>query len=349
MKATMGVIRLKDKKFHIENYLNPASQPKQENNTGASVQIQYISVYDLQPNPNNFYQVSDIEHLAAMIEMQGSVVTPLEVKAIDNEKYMIIAGHRRRAAVLYLLEHGSTVVTSSKVPAIIRDYENDEAETMSLIFSNRGQRTRTADEITEEINRLRPIARRIYEEEKAKGNVSGRFRKFFAEEILQISEASLQRKTQLAHLSSEVKEELDKGTLTITAASELARLKPEQQNKILCQVKEKEGPVTVKTIQKEKGSVKQLVPDNADSDRDSENEAQEQSLEQNDAFLMDLETAKKVLLQYEQEITIALANTVSHIDSYIQNRTKVDITQDLSHLQELFTHMSAEIDQLQQR
>ena len=90
-------------KYDITTWLNKQSQPTQEVINQEVQQIQLISVYDLVPNPQNFYDVNDIEKLAIEIELQGEVITPLEVKAVDNGKFMIIAGHRRREAVLFFI------------------------------------------------------------------------------------------------------------------------------------------------------------------------------------------------------------------------------------------------------
>ena len=66
-------------------------------------QIEYIRLDLIDGDPNNFYQLSDIDKLAANIELCG-LQQPLRVRTHpDNpERYMIVSGHRRRAALKML-------------------------------------------------------------------------------------------------------------------------------------------------------------------------------------------------------------------------------------------------------
>lgn len=59
--------------------------------------ISMISVYDLDPHPQNNYSMTDIELLAAQIETQGAVKEPIVVKKSSiNGRYIVISGHRRK-------------------------------------------------------------------------------------------------------------------------------------------------------------------------------------------------------------------------------------------------------------
>ena len=321
------------KKFDMNEYLNDVSKLKKNQSTNTRT-IQQVSVYDLEPNPANFYEINEIESLAAMIEIQGGVVTPLEVKGLKNGKYSIIAGHRRRAAVIYLLEKGSDKIKSPYVPAIVKTYVDHDAEIMALIFSNRGQRKRTADEISQEIKLLRPIAKRIYDEEKEKGNVSGRFRKFFAEDILQISETNLQRKMQLENLSNDVKKEIDNGSMTITAASELASLKPEKQVEILQQIKKDDNPITVKSVQSEKEKLKQL-----------ENEGQQKMFDNTEisSEKKDHDNPKGTIIKLKEKIVEEFNDVVAQIDYNFENNIEMEINEDLLYLERMIDHISLKI------
>ena len=60
-------------------------------------QIVYIDVNDLEPDPRNFYSLSDIEGLMDNIALFG-VQQPLRVRAdpMDPDKWIIVSGHRRR-------------------------------------------------------------------------------------------------------------------------------------------------------------------------------------------------------------------------------------------------------------
>lgn len=66
-------------------------------------QIEYIPLVDLQSDPNNFYQLSHLDELADNIATCG-LQQPLRVRPDPdgNDKYIIVSGHRRRAAVAIL-------------------------------------------------------------------------------------------------------------------------------------------------------------------------------------------------------------------------------------------------------
>lgn len=68
----------------------------------------------------------------------------------------------------------------------IIEFDEDAVEMLTLIASNRGQREeRTIDEKLQEVKYLESFARAIYNQ-KCRG-IRGRFRDFFATEILSIS------------------------------------------------------------------------------------------------------------------------------------------------------------------
>ena len=70
-------------------------------------QIQYIDIDLIDPDPKNFYELSDLDELAANIELVG-LQQPLRVRnhPDDPERWMIVSGHRRRAAIRQLVDEG---------------------------------------------------------------------------------------------------------------------------------------------------------------------------------------------------------------------------------------------------
>ena len=183
--------------------------------TPTEEKIIYVDVDDLESNPKNFYGLRDIDGLAGLIAV-SHFVEPLTVFQKADGKYMIISGHRRRAAVQKLLEDG--VYTERKLPCIVKaqekisieqdngetvEFDEDAVNMLHLIASNRGQREeRTVEEKLQEIKFLEKFAKAIYHQ-KDRGT-RGRFRTFFAEEILNISKSQLQRLNSMEKLTDEV-------------------------------------------------------------------------------------------------------------------------------------------------
>ena len=58
--------------------------------------LKMIDIDNIEPNRNNFYEISEIESLADDIERQG-LMTALVVSEHDG-RYELISGHRRKKA-----------------------------------------------------------------------------------------------------------------------------------------------------------------------------------------------------------------------------------------------------------
>ena len=222
--------------------------------------IIYVDIDALESNPKNFYGLRDIDGLAGLIAV-SHFVEPLTVFQKTDGKYRIISGHRRRAAVQKLLEDG--VYTERKLPCIVKapekicieqdngetvEFDEDAVNMLHLIASNRGQREeRTVEEKLQEIKFLEKFAKALYHQ-KDRGT-RGRFRTFFAEEILNISKSQLQRLNSMEKLTDEVKQAVDDKKISETAATELATMTPEEQKASLEKILSGEVKGTVQEIQ----------------------------------------------------------------------------------------------------
>lgn len=234
-----------------------------------SEQIVYIDIDELEVNPKNFYGLRDIDALAGLIAV-SHLIEPLTVIKTSEGKYRIISGHRRYAAVQKLLEDG--VYSERKLPCIVKtcgkiaieqkngeiiEFDEDAVEMLTLIASNRGQREeRTVDEKLQEMKYLEGFARAIYNQ-KCRG-IRGRFRDFFAEEILNISKSQLQRINSLEKLTESVKTAVSEKKLSETAAMEMASMTAEEQEACLEKIITGEIKGTVQDIQNFKSSKEQM-------------------------------------------------------------------------------------------
>lgn len=90
-----------------------------------------IDVNDLIPSEENFYQVDD--SLKQSIELVG-ILQPLLVNRPENGKYKVIAGHRRRLAVLSLVKEGKE--KHRYVPCVYKK-EEGVMDKLALIMANR--------------------------------------------------------------------------------------------------------------------------------------------------------------------------------------------------------------------
>lgn len=246
----------------IAKLLNKNSQPIQDRKNAEEIIMR--DVHELVPNPKNEkYSLDNIEELAMMIQLTHNI-EPIILKVMEDGRFMITSGHRRRLAQLYRLEQGMT--NDPMVPTITREIVNDfedaitddEMETLNIVFPNKGQRRNlTPSQEAEEIALIKPIIKKLYDYQKAEGKIDGKFRTYFAN-ILGISETSLQRKEAIRKVSDDVKAEVDAGNITATAAAELATMDKTEQNSIVESIKDRGEEITVQAVKEEKKKV--VVP-----------------------------------------------------------------------------------------
>jgi len=241
---------------------------------GAQVaeQIVYIDIDELESNPRNFYGLRDVDALAGLIAV-SHLVEPLTVSKKSDGKYMIISGHRRRAAVQKLLDEGD--YTERKLPCIIKtrgkikieqengeiiEFDEDAVEMLNLIASNRGQREeRTVDEKLQEVKYLETFAKAIYHQ-KNRGS-RGRFRNFFAEEILNMSKSQLQRISAMEKLTDKVRAAIDDKTISESAALAMSNMTAEEQDACLKKILSGRMQNTAEAIEKFKNRQKVVEDD----------------------------------------------------------------------------------------
>lgn len=252
----------------IAKLLNKNSQPGQGSGKELNTTEEIImrDVHELVPNPKNEkYSLDNIEELAMMIQLTHNI-EPIILKTMEDGRFMITSGHRRRLAQIYRLEQGLT--DNPMVPTITREIINDfedaitddEMETLNIVFPNKGQRRNlTPSQEADEIALIKPIIKKLYDYQKAAGNIDGKFRPYFAN-ILGISETSLQRKEAIRRISDEVKAEVDAGNITATAAAELASMDEEQQNSAVEAIKDRGEEITVQAVKEEKKKI--VMPKN---------------------------------------------------------------------------------------
>lgn len=252
----------KKKGFDLNSLLNTKSK-------GAAVQAEgpaqvtenafdvvMLDVEDLMPSKDNFYSTENIDELAAAIELSGCIEQNLVVKPEAHGKYEVIAGHRRRLAVLKLVEEGKEEYR--KVPCRIKKESDEIRDRLSLIFTNATARQLTDWEKVKQAEELKEVLteykKALQEENKDKPKEEreriGRIREIVAQ-MLNTSTTQIGRMEAISNnLSQEFKGELEKGNINISTAHELSRLDEEGQKKAYEQYEEK-GELHIKDVKPE--------------------------------------------------------------------------------------------------
>ena len=183
-------------------------------------QIQYIDIGLIDPDPKNFYELSDLDELAANIELVG-LQQPIRVRVHPKnaERYMIVSGHRRRAAIRQLVDEGKDQLRA--VPCIVEQPATSEAmQELRLIYANSGTRKLTPAEISKQAERVEML---LYELKEQGMEFPGRMRDHVAE-ACKVSKSKLSRlKVIREKLSSLLKPFFEEGKIAESTAYELAK------------------------------------------------------------------------------------------------------------------------------
>lgn len=216
-------------KFDFKALLNEQSKSANTATTEAGPRVGetvLISIDKLRPSKNNFYDTSDVKSLAASIEAYGMDNDLIVSPAAEDGTHEVISGHRRLKACQLLLAEGKE--RYQRIACKIKETENADIAQLQLIFANSTQRELTPAEKVEQINQTQAILKRL----KAQGyKFTGRLRDMVAD-MLNTSPTQVARAEAIEkNLTQPLKEKMQSGELSVSAAYELSKAPEEQQAK----------------------------------------------------------------------------------------------------------------------
>lgn len=218
------------KPFSVSDYIKPEDVSKLDTEATA---ISFIPRERLLLNEKNFYDTSNTDELADSIALNG-LIEPIIVRPVRDGSgdYRIISGHRRFLAICELAKDEPE--RWARVPAIIREPASDVLEELLLIEANRATRVMSSADTMRQAERYREL---LAELKKQGVEIPGRLRDAVAE-AMQISTSRLARLDVIRkNLSPEWMEAFETGSLSESAAYELARLPQEQQASVRSKAK----------------------------------------------------------------------------------------------------------------
>lgn len=218
------------KKFEMGEYLKTLA-PVSDPDTGRE-QIEYIDVDLLDRDPNNFYDLSQLDALADNIATVG-LQQPVRVRDGQDGHVVIVSGHRRTVAIRKLVEEGRTDLR--EVPCIREKSAGSAAlQELRLIYANSDTRDLSSSEISRQADRVRAL---LYQLQEEGHEFPGRMRDHVAE-ACKISRTKLARLDAIRNnLAPNIRKAYWEGpkdkSLTESTAYELSRLPVEVQNGIV--------------------------------------------------------------------------------------------------------------------
>lgn len=178
------------KKFNLTELLNQRSkeageqQKTEQQQAAAGAEVvtseegvsSTADIYDLIPSKGNFYSVEDVQDLKQSIELLGVLQPLLVTDEEEDGKRRIIAGHRRRLAVMQLVDEGKE--RFRRVPILIKPKKNAILDRLALIMANRFREKTDWERMTEALE-----TEKLVLELKESMNIPGRTRDLLAEII----------------------------------------------------------------------------------------------------------------------------------------------------------------------
>lgn len=270
------------KKFNLTELLNQRSketgeQQKTEQQQAAGTEIatpeegvsSTADIYDLIPSKGNFYSVEDVQDLKQSIELLGVLQPLLVTEEEEDGKRRIIAGHRRRLAVMQLVDEGKE--RFRQVPILIKPKKNAIIDRLALIMANRFREKTDWERMTEALE-----TEKLVLELKDSMNIPGRTRDLLAE-IIETSPAQLGRyKAIYNNIIAELMAEFKANRIVVSVIYEASGL-PEDYQKQAAEIFRENEVLTLADIKQLKKNYEatQQIPGQMDI-----NQLQEQPEEQ---------------------------------------------------------------------
>lgn len=270
------------KKFNLTELLNQRSkeageQQKTEQQQAAGAEIatpeegvsSTADIYDLIPSKGNFYSVEDVQDLKQSIELLGVLQPLLVTEEEEDGKRRIIAGHRRRLAVMQLVDEGKE--RFRQVPILIKPKKNAIIDRLALIMANRFREKTDWERMTEALE-----TEKLVLELKDSMNIPGRTRDLLAE-IIETSPAQLGRyKAIHNNIIAELMAEFKANRIVVSVIYEASGL-PEDYQKQAAEIFRENEVLTLADIKQLKKNYEatQQIPGQMDI-----NQLQEQPEEQ---------------------------------------------------------------------
>lgn len=196
-----------------------------------------------------------IQALAESIKENG-IMTPLVVRAINNGKYEIISGHRRKLAC--------KLAGLDKIPVIVKVYKSDD-EAMSAVINSNLHRKKMLPSDKARVYKARHEILKHQGRNEAENNgeiISGESLDIIAKTTDE-SKKTVQRYITLAKLIPDLLQMVDKGRLSVTCGVSVAALDKGKQTMLFEEIKDRKKSIKLADIDKIKEADKndQLTKD----------------------------------------------------------------------------------------
>ena len=219
-----------------------------------------IEIEKIRPFKDHPFKVVDDEKMQDLVESirANGILSPVLIRPVGNDRYEMVSGHRRM--------HAAQVLGMERIPAIIRDMNDDEA-TVKMVDSNiQREELLPSEKAFAYKMKLEAMKRQGVRNDLGTESTSAQIgRKSEAAEIVgeQVGESRMQvrRYIRLTELLPELLDLVDKKRLQFTVAVEISYIDPEVQKWIYEYIREngqiKLNQITALRTQMQMGAISQ--------------------------------------------------------------------------------------------
>ena len=190
-------------------------------------EIKHIAINDLIAAPDNPFKVQMDTEMEQFIESiaENGVITPIIAREIENGKYEIISGHRRKFACEQL--------GLQAVPVLLRELNRNEA-VITLVDSNlQREHLLPSEKAFAYKLKMDALSAQGKRTDLTCGQVGHKSRDMLSETE---SGRQIQRYIRLTHLIPELLQKVDEGQISFTPAVELSYLTDQEQQTLLSEM-----------------------------------------------------------------------------------------------------------------
>lgn len=190
--------------------------------------IHYTKLIDNKAQYCNERDKGEIIALAELIEADKGILQNVLVRKVDTDEYEIIAGHKRRRAVRYLVEERG-LKEYEFIPCIIENLSDVRAEFQ--LYSTNGHHEKTDYEKMHELERMKYLLETY--PEKFPHLQTGRMVERLAKQM-HMSKTTVGEYLSISNnLGNKAREAFKEGNIKKSAAVEIAALPEKEQEKLL--------------------------------------------------------------------------------------------------------------------
>ena len=190
-------------------------------------EVKHIAIKDLTAAPDNPFKVQMDAEMEQLIESiaENGVITPIIAREIEDGKYEIISGHRRKFACEYL--------GLQTAPVLVRELDRNEAA-IALVDSNlQREHLLPSEKAFAYKLKMEAMNRQGQRCDLTCGQVGHKSRDMLSETE---SGRQIQRYIRLTNLIPELLQKVDEGRIALTPAVELSYLTEQEQQTLLSEM-----------------------------------------------------------------------------------------------------------------